>query len=774
MIKTLADANRSERVRFRIPRSVQESIPVSEIYGDGIWHVRRRHSKCWRLSDINYVSASDEERKGILGRYSRIMASLPTGANVKITIVNHGLNTREFQRTMLMPMRENAQDIYREEMNSIISSKAAESQNLVQEKFITISVPEQKIADSRLFFSQMSDELSRSFSLLKTNVSPLNNHDRLRIFHNFFRPGEEDLFNYDVTCNARNGMDFKDIICPDSLVFKGHHFRMGDKFGRVLFIREYGAFAGDKILSDLSVFAKKLMLSIDLIAIPTNEALKEVNQRILGTEANISRWQQKQNSHHNYTSEPPHDLMQARATGMEYMEELSGNDQKMIMVLVTLVHIADSLEQLNADTKSIQALTQGSAYTFSVLGEQQEDGLNTALPYGLRPIRTTRTMTSQSVTALMPFRTRDIQEQGGVYYGINSISKNLLVCDRKQLVSPHAFYLGVSGSGKSMGMKQTVAHVALNTDDDIIVVDAEREYGKLIQAMGGEVIEISHLSGHHINPLDVSPDYRDNEVIAAKTEIITSILEQHMAYGGLTATQKSIIDRCTKNILRPYLRSKGKRSAPTLMDWRKEVMKQTDPEARELALAAELITEGSLNIFAHASNVNMDNRIICLDLYEMGEQLRPTALVVVLEAINNRVISNRAKGKYTWVFLDEVYLYFKFHYSAEVLYRAWKRFRKYGGILTAATQNVQECLESETAKLMFANSEFLLLFNQAASDRQALAALLHISDTEMDYVTDVEPGHGLLRMSGSVVPFTNTIPQDTELYRLMSTSPGES
>ena len=297
---------------------------------------------------------------------------------------------------------------------------------------------------------------------------------------------------------------------------------------------------------------------------------------------------------------------------------------------------------------------------------------------------------------------------------------------------------------------------------------------RLVRALGGEIIEISPSSPHHINPLELGEGYdTDENPIAVKAEVITSILEQQMGAGTLTGSHKSIIDRCTANVYRPYLKSRGKQPAPLLTDWRNEVMRQVDPEAREIALAAELITEGSLNVFAHAGNVNMDSRIIALDLYEMGEQLRPTALVVTLEAIQNRVAANRKRGKFTWVFIDECYLYFKYKYSADVLYRAWKRWRKYGAPLTAATQNVEECLKSETARLMLANSEFLLLFNQAATDRAELGKLLRLSDTQMGYVTNVEAGHGLLRMGGALVPFVNTIPKDTELYRLMTTTPNE-
>lgn len=465
-------------------------------------------------------------------------------------------------------------------------------------------------------------------------------------------------------------------------------------------------------------------------------------------------------------------MEQKRDNSREYMDDLTMRDQRMIFSIITIVHTADSLEQLDADSESLVAIGKEHLCDISSARYQQEDGLNTALPYGLRRLKALHTLTTESCAVAMPFRAQEIQDPGGISYGINVISKNPLICDRKRLVSPHAFYLGVSGSGKSMGMKSTIQNVALGTEDDIIIVDAEREYGALTRAFGGEVVEISPHSMHHINPLEVVKGYEDENPIALKSELITSILEQQMGAGIMSGSYKSIIDRCTASVFKPYL--SGKAPAPLLTDWRREVLKQPEPEAREIALAAELITEGSLNVFAHHSDVDMSNRIMVLDLYEMGEQLRPTALVVTLEAINNRVMENRKKGKYTWVFLDEVYLYFKYHYSAEVLYRAWKRFRKYGGILTAATQNVEECLHSETARLMFANSEFLMLFNQAATDRQELSKLLHISDTQMNYVTDVEPGHGLLRVDGAVIPFDCTIPRDTELYALMNTSPGRA
>ena len=367
---------------------------------------------------------------------------------------------------------------------------------------------------------------------------------------------------------------------------------------------------------------------------------------------------------------------------------------------------------------------------------------------------------------------KEIQDMGGIYCGINAVSKNLLICNRKNLLNPHGFILGVSGSGKSFTMKEFITFIALATRDDIIIIDAEREYGETSRALHGTVLELSPNSPHHINPLEIARGYGMGEnPVAMKSELLMSICEQQMGEGQLGAFHKSIIDRCTASVYHEFIKSGGKTRQPTLFDWRNEVKRQPEREAQELALASELFVEGSLNMFAHETNVDMDNRLIVFDLYEMGEQLKPTALNVTMETIQNRVATNRLAGKYTWIFVDEVYLFFKYYYSAQFLYKAWKRFRKYGAALTAATQNVEECLRSETARLMFANSEFLVLLNQAATDRAELAKLLNISENQMGYVTNVEAGHGLLRVAGSIVPFANEFPRTGELYQLWNTTP---
>ena len=660
MIKSLLAANKSEKDRFVIPRSVQQSIPIRCVYSDGIWHTGRKHSRTWRFADINYAAASEEERRSIFLSYCAVLNSLPTDAAAKITIINRRINPVDFQRQILMKERGDELDRYRRESNQILTRRAAESNNLVQEKYITLSIPQRKIEETRTYFRRVDANLSKGFGRLDSGAKPLTTHDRLRILHDFFRPGEEQYFTFDQTAAIRRGLDFRDLICPDGLAFKAGHFEMGDKVGRVLFLKDYASYIKDEMIADLSDFPRNLMLSIDILPIPTDEAVREVQSRILGIETDITRWQQRQNDKNNFTASIPYELEQLRGETKEFLSDLTERDQRMIFAVVTLVHIADSLEQLDADTEALLSIGREHLCQFSTLRYQQEDGLNTVLPYGLRRVKALRTLTTESAAVLMPFRVQEIQDPGGLPYGVNAISKNLLICERKRLISPHAFYLGVSGSGKSVAMKSTIENVALATNDDIIIIDAEREYGPITRSLGGTVVEISPSSPHHINPMEVADGYGDGEnPIAMKSELITSILEQQMGVGRVNGSHKSIIDRCTANVYQNYFHSRGKAPMPLLTDWRNEVLKQVDPEAREIALAAELITEGSLNVFAHPGNVDMNSRIITLDLYEMGEQLRPTALVVTLEEIQNRVMENRKRGKYTWVFLDEVYLYFK-------------------------------------------------------------------------------------------------------------------
>lgn len=769
MRKTLTAANRGERVPFKIPRSVQQSIPIQRVWQDGIWQVNGRFSQTWRFADINYSLASYEDQRDMFTSYCGVLNSLPTDAVTKITIHNRRLNSSDFQHSVLMRECGDDLDLYRREYNRVLTEKAAASNNLIQDKYITVSVARKNAEEARAFFHRVDADLSKNLGRLDSGAKALDTYERLRILHDFFRPGEEQFYKFDLNASMRLGHSFKDYIAPDGMKFLSDHFELGGKVGRVLFMRKYSSYIKDDMITSMADFPRTLVLSIDLLPVPTDEAVRDVQSQIMGIESDITRWQQRQNARNNFTAVVPYELEQQRAETKEFLDDLSTRDQRMVYANVTLLHMADTLEQLNADTET---LLSKSLCDFSILRYQQEDGFNTALPYGLRSIDVTRTLTTEAAASLMPFRVQEIQDMGGIYCGVNAVSKNLLICNRKNLLNPHGFILGVSGSGKSFTMKEFITFIALSTNDDIIIIDAEREYGDLVRALRGIVLEISPNSRHHINPLEIARGYGMGEnPVALKSELLMSICEQQMGEGQLGAFHKSIIDRCTASVYHDFIKSGGKGRQPLLSDWRNEVKRQPEREAQELALASELFVEGSLNMFAHETNVDIDNRIIVFDLYEMGDQLKPTALNVTMETIQNRVATNRLAGKYTWVFVDEVYLFFKYYYSAQFLYKAWKRFRKYGAALTAATQNVEECLRSETARLMFANSEFLVLLNQAATDRAELAKLLNISENQMGYVTNAEAGHGLLRVGGAIVPFANEFPRTGALYQLWNTTP---
>ena len=769
MRKTLAAANRGERVPFKIPRSVQQSIPIQRVWQDGIWQVNGKYSQTWRFADINYSLASYEDQRDMFTSYCGVLNSLPTDAVTKITIHNRRLNSSDFQHSVLMRECGDDLDLYRREYNRVLTEKAAASNNLIQDKYITVSVARKNAEEARAFFHRVDADLSKNLGRLDSGAKALDTYERLRILHDFFRPGEEQFYKFDLNASMRLGHSFKDYIAPDGMKFLSDHFELGGKVGRVLFMRKYSSYIKDDMITSMADFPRTLVLSIDLLPVPTDEAVRDVQSQIMGIESDITRWQQRQNARNNFTAVVPYELEQQRAETKEFLDDLSTRDQRMVYANVTLLHMADTLEQLNADTET---LLSKSLCDFSILRYQQEDGFNTALPYGLRSIDVTRTLTTEAAASLMPFRVQEIQSMGGIYCGVNAVSKNLLICNRKNLLNPHGFILGVSGSGKSFTMKEFITFIALSTNDDIIIIDAEREYGDLVRALRGIVLEISPNSRHHINPLEIARGYGMGEnPVALKSELLMSICEQQMGEGQLGAFHKSIIDRCTASVYHDFIKSGGKARQPILSDWRNEIKRQPEREAQELALASELFVEGSLNMFAHETNVDIDNRIIVFDLYEMGDQLKPTALNVTMETIQNRVATNRLAGKYTWVFVDEVYLFFKYYYSAQFLYKAWKRFRKYGAALTAATQNVEECLRSETARLMFANSEFLVLLNQAATDRAELAKLLNISENQMGYVTNAEAGHGLLRVGGAIVPFANEFPRTGALYQLWNTTP---
>lgn len=773
MIKTLRRIIKQDKERFVIPKGVQQVIPIRALWPDGIFFVGK-FSKSYRFEDINYAVASREDKEEMFLSYSELLNSFDSGATTKITIHNRRLNRADFESSILIPLREDHLDVYRQEYNEMLLAKAIGSNGTIQEKYVTISVVKKNVEEARQYFARVGTELMTHFSRLGSKCIELDATDRLRIFHDFFRVGEEADFRFHLSETMCKGHDFKDFICPDTFEFEKDHFRMGNFFGRVIFLREYASYIKDSMVSELCDLNRNLLLSLDIIPIPTDEAVREVESRLLGVETNITNWQRRQNRNNNFSAVVPYDMEQQRKESKEFLNDLTTRDQRMMFGLLTMVHIADSKEQLDSDTETLLTTARKHLCQFSTLTYQQMDGLNTVLPYGLRKVHALRTLTTESTAVFIPFRAQEIMHPGGIYYGQNVISKNMIIANRKQLLNGNSFILGVSGSGKSFTAKREIVNQMLASDDDIILIDPEREYSALVDALGGETIHISATSSNHINAMDMNRQYGDGaNPIILKSEFVLSLCEQLIGGYQLGAKEKSLIDRCTASVYRKYLQSNYKGQPPTLQDFRAELLKQSEPEAQDIALAIELFTSGSLNTFAKPTNVNVHNRLICYDILDLGKQLLPIGMLVVLDSILNRITQNRAKGKNTFIIIDEIYLLFQHEYSANFLFTLWKRVRKYGAFCTGITQNVDDLLQSHTARTMLANSEFIVMLNQASTDRKELAELLNISELQLSYITNVDAGNGLMKVGSSLVPFTDKFPRHTKLYSLMTTKPGE-
>ena len=528
MLKTLKMISRQEKEKLKVPRSVQDLIPVRTVYPDGIFEVSQgKYSRTYRFDDINYAVASGPDKDSMFLKYSEILNSLDSGAVSKITVNNRRMDRREIARDILLPSRNDRLDEYRKEYNRILLEKALSTTSMVQDKYLTISVFKNSIEDARTYFARVGAEFQMHFSKLGSRLTELEAEERLKILFDFYRIGEESSFNFDMEDYAKKVHGFKDYISPDSIEVSDDFFMMGEKFGRVMFLKDYAAYLKDDIVTKLTDISRNLMLSIDIIPIPTDEAVREVENRMLGVETNAANWQRRQNANNNFTAMLPYDMELQRKETKEFLEDLTTRDQKMMFALVTVVHMADTKKQLDEDTEAIKTAARERMCQLATLKWQQMDGLNTALPIGVRKIDVARKLTTESLAVLMPFRVQEISYKHGIYYGQNAISKNMIVADRQQLMNGNSFIVGVSGSGKSFAGKNEIVNLMLADDCDVILLDPEREYSSLVRAMGGEVIHISATSPNHINAMDLNKEYGDgaNPVIL-KSEFVLSLCEQ--------------------------------------------------------------------------------------------------------------------------------------------------------------------------------------------------------------------------------------------------------
>lgn len=771
MLKTLQSILRRDRERFKVPKRVQDTIPVQRIWNDGIFKIGNMYAKTFRFSDINYALLSYSDKEVLFRKYCDLINAFESGTRCKLTISVSHYNEKKLQDTLCMPMQYDGLDRFRAEMNERFRRDALGAGNFLQERYLTVSVPKNNVRDARVFFQRVSGELSTYLARIGAKCEELDATEKLALIHRVFRPEEENSFYFNASDMAKKGHSFKDYICPDSMEIKQSHIRIDDRYVRTVFLRDYANYIRDSLISEICSIGVPLMLSMDLIPIPMDEAVREVEGRLLGVETNIANWQRRQNQNNNFSAAIPFDMEVQRKESKEFLDDLTNRDQRMLMGVLSVTLSAGSWDELKQSTETLHSIARSNLCQFAALRFQQLDGLNSTLPYGTNRIQAIRTLTTESAAVFIPFRAEEVFHAHGIYCGKNAVSGNLIVVNKEELMNGSAMHFGIPGSGKSFFCKDEILQLILSTEDDILICDPEREY-HILKELGAAIIRIAAGSDDHINAMDMVEGYGDaRESIAQKADFVMSLFEQIDKDHKLSSAHKSIVDRCTGDLYRNYRRGGP---LPTLTSLRELLLAEPEKEAQELAISLERFTKGSLNVFSYPTNVDTKNRIVVYDILDLGEQLKTMGLLVILDAILNRVTENWKQGRRTHVFIDEFHVVYENEYSSAFFNSAWRRFRKRGAYPTGITQNVEYLLKNESARSLLSNSEFVVMHNQAPSDSEKLAALFHISSDQRKYITNAEPGHGLMKIGNALVPFINKFPKDTELYKRMTTKPGEA
>lgn len=754
-----------------IPKTAQQTLPYVRVADDSIIEVAPgRFSRTYAFDDVNYQIAKQEDQEDIFLRYCSILNSFDINVDVQVTIMNNKINREDFEDIVLLKMQGDEYDEYRKEYNDMLLEKISQGQNdIKREKLLTISLQAENEQDAKNKFHSFDIELFSNFKALGSKLYELDSNQRIRLMKDIFR-------GVDVTIPAFNVLDFKrgterSYIAPDYFEFKNDYFMFNDQFARCLFIREYPSSLADRLISDLIDTGLNLVLTINIAPVDPGEAIKIVKRQITNMEQNKIDAQKKAVRSGYSPDIISHDLKHSLVEAEELLDDLQSKNQKMFLVNVIIMHMAPTYEQLQQGTELLKATARKYLVNLGILRYQQEDAMASVLPLGYCKLKIRRTLTTESTAILMPFHTQELIQPNGFYYGLNAVSRNMIMFNRTNLKNPNGFILGSPGSGKSFAAKREIINILLNTDDDVIIIDPEREYTIMGQNLGGEIVDISAGSKNHINPLDMSKDYADDEhPIILKSEFMLSLCDLLIGgQRGLTAVEKAIIDRCLQLTYQEYLQDFDESKIPTLKDFHAVLKQQKEPEAHNIALSLELYTQGSLSIFANKTNIDINNRFIIFDIKDLGKQLKTMGMLIVLDTVWNRITRNRAVGKRTWIYTDEIHLLFANEFSANFYFELYKRARKWGGVPTGITQNVEDLLLSDLARRMLSNSDFIQMLNQAPADRTELARLLNISDTQLSYVTNSEAGQGLLFVGNAIIPFMDSFPRNTKLYQMMTT-----
>lgn len=790
---TQAVKQKPKKEKLKIPRTVQDSIPYVAVYEDGgiIETKDGVFTKAYKLTDINYQIAKMQDQEEMFLRYGEFLNSFDPSIRFQIVIMNKNMNQADFESQTLLKARYDSFDPLREEYNDMLLQKMREGRNnLLKEKCLVVAVEADSVGEARNIFARLDGEISQNIKKIGgAEAIPYTTLERLETLYDIYNIGFEGTFGNKVTKygqeisqfsfgNMRKmGLTTKDCIGPDSFEFRQNYMRIGDKYACAMYLKDLPTYLADNVLSEISNANCNMLVSLQYESVPADKALKIVKNQIVNIHANLQE-RQKKASKSGYSVEliSP-ELQKAQEDANELLQDITSKNQKMFMVTLVVVHFADSMEELHANTDIIQSTARRYMVQMRVLQWQQENGLTSALPLAYNKVSIQRTLTTESTAVFMPYVAQELMQAGGMYYGLNAVSHNLLLFDRKQSKNMNGFILGTPGSGKSFSAKREMLNVLLNTNDDVIVIDPEAEYGRMAELLNGEVVRIAAGGDVHINPLDMDPNYADNDdPITLKSDFVISLCEAIMGERSLlTAQQKSIIDNCVRRIYKPFMdsfnpvtKTYDKSLLPTLLDLQQALEEKHGYEAEQLASSIEMYTRGSSSVFAHPTNVEYENRFVVYNILDIGTNLKSVAMLTVLDNVWNRIIQNAKNGKNTWFYVDEIYLLFKTENSANFLRELWKRARKWGGVPTGITQNVGDLLENDIARTMISNCEFIQMLNQAPLDRNELATLLNISQTQLSYITNAQPGEGLIYTGSSIIPFVDNFPRNTKMYRAMT------
>jgi type IV secretory pathway VirB4 component len=762
-------------------KSAQESIPYLRMFPDGICHVRDQlYTKTIGFQDINYQLAQNEDKTAIFESWCDFLNYFDSSIYFQFSFLNMTANAKDYESSIAIKPQDDDFDSIRTEYADMLHNQLAKGNNgLTKTKYLTFGIEADNIRVAKPRLERIENDLWNGLKRMGVSVESLDGKERLKLCHNIIRMDGNEQFNFDWKWLVPSGLSTKDFIAPSSFEFReGRTFKTGNKYGAVSFLQILAPELNDRVLADFLDMESNLLITMHIQSLDQIKAIKTIKRKITDLDK-MKIEEQKKAVRSGYDMDIiPSDLATYGGEAKKLLADLQSRNERMFLMTFLVMNTADNKQELENIAFQASGIAQKHNCMLIRLDFQQEQGFMSSLPLGLNQIKIQRSLTTSATAIFVPFTTQELFQSRGepLYYGLNALSNNLIMVDRKRLKNPNGLILGTPGSGKSFSAKREITNIFLITSDDIIICDPEAEYYPLVDRLGGQVIKISPTSGDYINPMDINLNYSDDESpLSLKSDFILSLCELIVGgKEGLQPVEKSIIDRCVRLIYADYLADPVAEKMPILEDLYNALANQQEKEAQHIRAALEIYVTGSLNVFNHRTNVDITNRLVCFDIKELGKQLKKLGMLVVQDQVWNRVTVNRAEKRATRYYMDEFHLLLKEEQTAAYSVEIWKRFRKWGGIPTGITQNVKDLLSSREVENIFENSDFIYMLNQASGDRQILARQLNISPHQLSYVTQSGEGEGLLFYGNVILPFTDKFPKDTELYRIMTTKPTET